>query len=133
MIKPISENPHLKDFQEYKALYKESVENPDIFFKNLAQENITWIKDFDTTHNGEFSNTKWFEGGKTNVSMNCLDRHLQNSGNKVALIWEGDNSNETKQFTFKELFEEVCKFRKCSKITRNKKRLQSLHIHAHDS
>ena len=110
MIKPISENPHLKDFQEYKALYKESVENPDIFFKNLAQENITWIKDFDTTHNGEFSNTKWFEGGKTNVSMNCLDRHLQNSGNKVALIWEGDNSNETKQFTFKDLFEEVCKF-----------------------
>ena len=110
MIKPISENPHLKDFQEYKALYKESIENPDIFFKNLAQENITWIKDFDTTHNGEFSNTKWFEGGKTNVSMNCLDRHLQNSGNKVALIWEGDNSNETKQFTFKDLFEEVCKF-----------------------
>ncbi len=110
MIKPISENPHLKDFQEYKDLYKESIENPDIFFKNLAQENITWIKDFDTTHNGEFSNTKWFEGGKTNVSMNCLDRHLQNSGNKVALIWEGDNSNETKQFTFKELFEEVCKF-----------------------
>ncbi len=110
MIKPISENPHLKDFQEYKTLYKESIENPDIFFKNLAQENITWIKDFDTTHNGEFSNTKWFQGGKTNVSMNCLDRHLQNSGNKVALIWEGDNSNETKQFTFKELFEEVCKF-----------------------
>ena len=110
MIKPISENPHLKDFQEYKSLYKESIENPDIFFKNLAQENITWIKDFDTTHNGEFSNTKWFEGGKTNVSMNCLDRHLQNSGNKVALIWEGDNSNETKQFTFKELYEEVCKF-----------------------
>ena len=92
------------------ALYKESIENPDIFFKNLAQENITWIKDFDTTHNGEFSNTKWFEGGKTNVSMNCLDRHLQNSGNKVALIWEGDNSDETKKFTFKELFEEVCKF-----------------------
>ena len=110
MIKPISENPHLKDFQEYKSLYKESIENPDIFFKNLAQENITWIKDFDSTHNGEFSNTKWFEGGKTNVSMNCLDRHLQNSGNKVALIWEGDNSNETKQFTFKELYEEVCKF-----------------------
>ena len=110
MIKPISENPHLKDFQEYKALYKDSIENPDIFFRNLAQENISWIKDFYTAHNGEFSNTKWFEGGKTNVSMNCLDRHLLHSGNKVALIWEGDNSEETKQFTFKELFEEVCKF-----------------------
>ena len=110
MIKPKSQNPHIKDFEEYKALYKKSIENPDIFFEDLAQENISWIKDFDTSHNGEFSNTKWFEGGKTNVSMNCLDRHLLHSGNKVALIWEGDNSEETKQFTFKELFEEVCKF-----------------------
>ena len=110
MIKPKSQNPHIKDFEEYKALYKKSIENPDIFFEDLAQENISWIKDFDTSHNGEFSNAKWFEGGKTNVSMNCLDRHLLNSGNKVALIWEGDNSEETKQFTFKELFEEVCKF-----------------------
>mgnify|MGYP005672582529 FL=1 len=110
MIKPKSQNPHIKDFEEYKALYKKSIENPDIFFEDLAQENISWIKDFDTSHNGEFSNAKWFEGGKTNVSMNCLDRHLLHSGNKVALIWEGDNSEETKQFTFKELFEEVCKF-----------------------
>ena len=110
MIKPKSENPHIKDFEEYKALYKKSIENPDIFFEDLAQENISWIKDFDSSHNGEFSNAKWFEGGKTNVSMNCLDRHLLHSGNKVALIWEGDNSEETKQFTFKELFEEVCKF-----------------------
>jgi len=110
VIKPKSQNPHIKDFEEYKALYKKSIENPDIFFEDLAQENISWIKDFDTSHNGEFSNAKWFEGGKTNVSMNCLDRHLLHSGNKVALIWEGDNSEETKQFTFKELFEEVCKF-----------------------
>ena len=110
MIKPKSQNPHIKDFEEYKALYKKSIENPDIFFEDLAQENISWIKDFDSSHNGEFSNAKWFEGGKTNVSMNCLDRHLLHSGNKVALIWEGDNSEETKQFTFKELFEEVCKF-----------------------
>ena len=110
MIKPKSENPHIKDFEEYKALYKKSIENPDVFFKDLAQENISWIKGFDTTHSGEFSNAKWFEGGKTNISLNCIDRHLPHSANKVALIWEGDNSEETKQFTFAELFEEVCKF-----------------------
>jgi acetyl-CoA synthetase len=109
VIKPKSENPHIKDFEEYKALYKKSIENPDVFFKDLAQENISWIKGFDTTHSGEFSNAKWFEGGKTNISLNCIDRHLPHSANKVALIWEGDNSEETKQFTFAELFEEVCK------------------------
>ena len=110
MIKPKSENPHIKYFEEYNALYKKSIENPDVFFKDLAQENISWIKGFDTTHSGEFSNAKWFEGGKTNISLNCIDRHLPHSANKVALIWEGDNSEETKQFTFAELFEEVCKF-----------------------
>ena len=69
MIKPQSENPHIKDLEEYKDLYRKSIENPDIFFKDLAKENISWIKDFDITHNNEFSDTKWFEGGKTNVSL----------------------------------------------------------------
>ena len=110
MIKPQSENPHIKDLEEYKDLYRKSIENPDIFFKDLAKENISWIKDFDITHNGKFSDTKWFEGGKTNVSLNCIDRHLPDSANKIALIWEGDNPDEAKQFTFQELFDEVCKF-----------------------
>ena len=61
-------------------------------------------------HNKKFANTKWFEGGKTNISLNCIDRHLEDSAEKIALIWEGDDPNESKKFTFRELHIEVCKF-----------------------
>ena len=107
---PLSENPHIKNIEEYERLYKESVENPEKFFRTLAIENISWIENFDKVHNKKFANTKWFEGGKTNISLNCIDRHLEDSAEKIALIWEGDDPNESKKFTFRELHIEVCKF-----------------------
>ena len=58
LIKPLSKNPHIKNIEEYKTLYKESLENPEAFFTKLANENISWIKDFDNYHNEEFSNAK---------------------------------------------------------------------------
>jgi len=105
-----SSNPYIKDFDEYKELYKQSVENPSQFFKDLANENISWIEDFKTTFNGRFSNAKWFEEGKTNISLNCIDRHLESHANKTALIWEGDDPSDSKELTFQELHDEVCKF-----------------------
>ena len=107
---PLSENPHIKNIEEYEKLYKDSIENPEKFFRNLAIENISWIENFDKVHNKKFANTKWFEGGKTNISLNCIDRHLEDSAEKIALIWEGDDPNESKKFTFRELHIEVCKF-----------------------
>ena len=107
---PLSENPHIKNIEEYERLYKESIENPEKFFRTLAKENISWIENFDKVHNKKFANTKWFEGGKTNISLNCIDRHLEDSAEKIALIWEGDDPNESKKFTFRELHIEVCKF-----------------------
>ena len=107
---PLSENPHIKNIEEYERLYKESIENPEKFFQTLALENISWIENFDKVHNKKFANTKWFEGGKTNISLNCIDRHLEDSAEKIALIWEGDDPNESKKFTFRELHIEVCKF-----------------------
>ena len=56
-------NPFIKNLDEYKNLYQQSVENPSEFFGNLAKENLQWIEDFDSVHNGKFSETKWFERG----------------------------------------------------------------------
>jgi len=105
-----SSNPFIKDFGEYQELYKQSIENPAFFFKELAKENLSWIEDFKTTHNNEFSDAKWFEGGKTNISVNCIDRHLANDANKIALIWEGDDPTDSRELTYQELHNEVCKF-----------------------
>ena len=105
-----SSNPYIKDFDEYEELYKQSVENPSQFFKDLANENISWIEDFKTTFNDQFSNAKWFEEGKTNISLNCIDRHLESHADKTALIWEGDDPSDSKELTYQELHDEVCKF-----------------------
>jgi len=107
---PKSTNPHIKDIEEYQKLHKESIENPKEFFQNLANENISWFKDFKEVHNDDFPNTKWFSGGQTNVSFNCIDRHLESDANKTALIWEGDDPSYSKSLTYQELHDEVCKF-----------------------
>ena len=110
LYSPKSINPYINDIDEFKKLYKESIENPKKFFETLAKENISWLKDFEEVHNNSFSSTKWFSGGQTNVSFNCIDRHLKDNANKVALIWEGDNPSESKKLTYQELHDEVCKF-----------------------
>ena len=107
---PKTTNPYIEDIEQYHRLYKESLENPKEFFNKLADENISWLKDFDEVHNESFANTKWFEGGKTNVSFNCIDRHLKNNATKTALIWEGDDPSDSKKLSYQELHDEVCKF-----------------------
>mgnify|MGYP005719615875 FL=1 len=110
IINPISKNPHIKDINEYLDLYEKSIKDPESFFNNLAMNNLSWIKNFDSPHNNEFADAKWFEGGKINVSHNCIDRHLDKISEKVALIWQGDNPSESKKFTFQQLHTEVCIF-----------------------
>ncbi|MDA8933968.1 acetate--CoA ligase [Gammaproteobacteria bacterium] len=105
-----SSNPYIKDMDEYKDLYNQSITNPSKFFGDLARNDLEWIEDFDQVHNDEFSNAKWFEGGKTNVSLNCIDRHLDKHADKTALIWEGDDPKDTRELTYQELHDEVCKF-----------------------
>ena len=110
IINPISKNPHIKDINEYLDLYEKSIKDPESFFNNLAMDNLSWIKEFDSPHNNKFANARWFEGGKINVSHNCIDRHLDKNSEKVALIWQGDNPSESKEFTFQQLHTEVCIF-----------------------
>ena len=76
-------NPHIKDLNEYKALYEESINKPEKFFGKMATDNLQWIKPFSKIHNGNFAETKWFEDGTINISANCIDRHLKENSNKT--------------------------------------------------
>ncbi len=101
----------LISFDEYKKKYHESIHNPDKFWSNEANS-LSWIKKFDTVRNYSFDNDvsiKWFEGGKLNASYNCLDRHLENNAEKLAIVWEGDDPKESLKLTYKDLYEKVCK------------------------
>ena len=102
-------NPYIKDFDEYKSMYEESILNPEKFFGDMANKDLLWMEPFTKVHNGDFANTRWFDGGKLNLSVNCIDRHLQKNAHKTALIWEGDNPNESTSITYQELHDEVCK------------------------
>ncbi|MFI2743269.1 acetate--CoA ligase [Zhouia sp. PK063] len=102
----------LKTFAEYKKAYKKSVENPEKFWGKIAEE-FTWQKKWDNTLSYNFSipEVKWFEGGKLNITENCLDRHLENIGNKTAIIWEpNDPDEESRHITYRQLYVKVCRF-----------------------
>ena len=102
-------NPFIEDFPSYERMYKESINDPDKFFGKMALENLSWIKPFKKVHNDNFLNTKWFEGGKINIAFNCIDRHLKKNSNKTAIIWEGDDPNQSEKISYKELHNKVCK------------------------
>ncbi|TVO69851.1 acetate--CoA ligase [Sedimenticola selenatireducens] len=100
------------DAAKYKEMYQRSVEDPDGFWGDAAEEFLTWSKKWDKVSEWDFNeaNIKWFQGGKLNVSYNCLDRHLETRGDQTALIWESDDPNEDKKISYRELHAEVCKF-----------------------
>jgi len=103
-------NPHIENMDEYAAMYKESIENPETFFGNAALQNLSWIQPFTSVHNNEFAEAKWFEGGKLNIAFNCIDRHLEKYADKTALIWEGDDPDQSQDISYFELHQNVCKF-----------------------
>jgi len=98
--------------EQYEAMYQQSIEDPDSFWAAQAKEFLDWTKDWDKVQEWNFDtgHIRWFEGGKLNVSYNCLDRHLDTRGDQVALLWEGDDPTVDKKITYRELHEEVCKF-----------------------
>ena len=110
MHQPKSANPYIESIDDYISKYQESIVNPDKFFGELAQKELLWKREFDEVHNHSFEDTKWFAGGKINISENCIDRHLEKNGNKIALIWEGDDPSESKKITYNQLSSEVNKF-----------------------
>jgi acetyl-CoA synthetase len=104
---------HIKSMDEYKAIYKRSIEDPEGFWAERAEELITWDKKWDKVLDADMitPSIKWFDGGQLNVSANCLDRHLTDGRrNKAALIWQGEPEDDVKVYTYQMLHREVCRF-----------------------
>ncbi|MEC9296714.1 MAG: acetate--CoA ligase [SAR324 cluster bacterium] len=99
------------DNETYLKMYEESVNDPKVFWDKQA-ERLDWFKRWDNTLDWDYNKAhiRWYEGGKLNISYNCIDRHLENKGDQKALIWESDDPNVDRSYTYKELHTEVCKF-----------------------
>jgi acetyl-CoA synthetase len=110
--KEFSERAHIKSLAEYQTLYKRSIEDPNGFWGEQAQS-LEWFKKWDKVLDYSFGDNlyvNWFKGGKINLTVNCLDRHLKNGRrNKAALIWEGE-PGDSRTYTYQQLYHEVCKF-----------------------
>lgn len=98
--------------QDYQLQYQHSLENPVEFWAAQAEKYLDWIKSWDDVLVGSFEqdNVRWFEGASLNVCVNCLDRHLPNRADQVAIIWEGDEPEQNRQLTYRELLLAVCQF-----------------------
>ena len=119
-IYPIPEKAKAKAWvsgrEAYDKMWKRSVEEPEKFWAEIAEQQVTWFKKWDKVMDYNFDikkgpiYVKFFEGAKLNISYNCLDRHLEKRGNQVAIQWEGNEPGEERAITYKQLHEEVCKF-----------------------
>ena len=106
------EKAHINSLDQYKEIYDRSIQDPEAFWSEIA-ERITWFKKWDQVCEYDFVNAsvKWFEGATLNACYNCLDRHIEDGhGDDTALIWEGNNPNDDKTYTFNQLLAEVKKF-----------------------
>ena len=97
---------------QYEKKYKLSIKENENFWRKEGKR-ITWIKPYTKTKDVKYSkqevNIKWYYDGTLNASANCIDRHLSKKGNKTAIIWVGDDPNNSKKITYKELHKNVCK------------------------
>ena len=101
----------LIDDETYQKWYKQSIKDPEKFWDKHGKR-IDWFKPYTKVKNTSFTGKvaiKWFEDGLTNVSYNCIDRHLEKRGDQVAIIWEGDNPYDDKKITYRELYDQVCR------------------------
>ena len=96
---------------EYKNLYNKSIENPEKFWSDQAHKYLDWDSEWTNVKHEDFlkGEVRWFENAKINASKNCIDRHLNKAGEKIAIIWEGDDPEHSKEITYRELYEEVCR------------------------
>jgi len=106
---------HIKSIAEYESLWQRGHDDPEAFWAEQAARKLHWFKKWDRVLDWKPPHAKWFVGGTTNVSYNCLDRHLHSPRkNKAALMWEGE-PGDSRVLTFQQLHRETCKFANCLK------------------
>ena len=108
---PVNFNDAHIDAQRYRDMYQQSLDDPETFWAEMANEFLDWDHTWDTVVRYDFSkgDAEWFAGGKLNVSYNCIDRHLPQRADQTALIWEGDDPADCKHITYGELKDHVCR------------------------
>ncbi|OGR26355.1 MAG: acetate--CoA ligase [Desulfobacterales bacterium RIFOXYA12_FULL_46_15] len=108
-------NAWVKNMDEYKDLYKKSIDDPETFWAGMAEQ-FYWEKKWDKVRDYNYTLSKgpvfieWFKHGKTNIAYNCLDRHLATRGDRTAFIWEGNSPGEDCEISYQQLHEKVCQF-----------------------
>jgi acetyl-CoA synthetase len=110
-----SANAHIKSFEQYQEMYKRSIDDPEGFWGEVA-EDFVWFKKWDKVWEYNYDmrkgpiSIKWFLGAKTNITVNCLDRHLETRGDQTAILWEGNDPGDVRSYTYKEVHGHVNKF-----------------------
>ncbi len=111
----LSEQAHVSGFEAYERRYQESIRDVEAFWADVAGD-FHWFRKWDNVRAYNYNlnegpiSIRWFEGAKTSIAYNCLDRHLQTRGDQIAIIWEGNEPGEDGKLTYRELHEQVCKF-----------------------
>jgi len=102
----------LIDQTQYDAMYKQSIEEPDVFWSKQAEAFLDWMKPWNQVSQADMQQGRiaWFNGGELNVCTNCIDRHLPTRANQTAIIWEGDEITDDAHITYQQLYEHVCQF-----------------------
>ncbi|WBX77188.1 acetate--CoA ligase [Tenacibaculum ovolyticum] len=106
-------NYHIKHFEEYYQIYRKSVRSPEAFWEEIAEEHFVWRKKWDNVLSWDFKKpeVKWFEGGKLNITENCIDRHLATRGDKTAILFEPNDPKEAAEhISYRQLYHRVNKF-----------------------
>ena len=107
-----SAGAHIRSLDQYREMYRRSIEDPEGFWGEQA-ESFHWQRKWSKVREFDFSGDigiKWFLGARTNITYNCLDRHLGARGDQAAIIWEGNEPGEDSKLTYRQLHLEVCKF-----------------------
>jgi len=107
----LQQSAHI-NLEKYQEMYRRSLHDSDNFWAEQAKEFLTWDQTWNTVSGFDFKKgeASWFDGGKLNVSVNCIDRHLPQRADQIAIIWEGDDPSQEKKVTYQELHDNVCRF-----------------------